>query len=369
MVTYFDAVNEALERLDDLGFERGDRNELVNHGPMAAEVLATLGHGAEIGNWVEVYRAKPHHDRPAPRFPLDASEEGSWRAALGDFTRAGDWEQLFARELAGAPWRDVLVQWWPRLISGLLAGITHGAIRTAHAVRSLSGTPKPGPAQLTELARGLAYWAARYRALPGSADFRGTADLAQAVADLPRELMADSLHPPEARVVSRERLHRIDAIPGYAEALRAVAPKDPQLLLSDMTAEFAGLYLVHTEIYPIPLLHGVTLPAAVRFVLPHLPGDMHLPTVAAVWQLHVALLLSFTGGRRGEATARETALRAGAPPFAELTARAVEHKDEHVIKFTEACLRENGLRPDPRYAAAVQAAQQRIPIPELGLIP
>jgi hypothetical protein len=31
-----------------------------------------------------------------------------------------------------------------------------------------------------------------------------------------------------------------------------------------------------------------------------------------------------------------------------------------VLKFTEACQREHALRPDPRYPAAVLAAQQRI---------
>lgn len=36
------------------------------------------------------------------------------------------------------------------------------------------------------------------------------------------------------------------------------------------------------------------------------------------------------------------------------------HGDEHVIKFTEACYRENALQPDPRFAAAVQTAQRRI---------
>ncbi|KDO93473.1 hypothetical protein MAVA5_19270 [Mycobacterium avium subsp. hominissuis A5] len=29
------------------------------------------------------------------------------------------------------------------------------------------------------------------------------------------------------------------------------------------------------------------------------------------------------------------------------------HGDEHVVKFTEACYRENALQPDPRFAAAV----------------
>jgi hypothetical protein len=37
----------------------------------------------------------------------------------------------------------------------------------------------------------------------------------------------------------------------------------------------------------------------------------------------------------------------------ELIAR-VEHKDPHVVKFTEACLRENAIRPDPAYLLAAQ---------------
>jgi hypothetical protein len=44
-----------------------------------------------------------------------------------------------------------------------------------------------------------------------------------------------------------------------------------------------------------------------------------------------------------------------------LIARALAKGDEHVIKFTEAALRENSLRPDPRFPAAILAAQQRIP--------
>jgi len=44
-----------------------------------------------------------------------------------------------------------------------------------------------------------------------------------------------------------------------------------------------------------------------------------------------------------------------------LIARAPDHRDEHVIKFTEAAVRENTLRPDPRYFAAILAVQQRIP--------
>jgi hypothetical protein len=95
--------------------------------------------------------------------------------------------------------------------------------------------------------------------------------------------------------------------------------------------------------------------------LSHPPSDLHAPWLAALWQVHVALLAIFTGDRGTEAMALANAERTEAPPWDELAARAVDHGDEHVIKFTEACQREHALCPDPRYPAAVLAAQDRIP--------
>ncbi|MDF3291400.1 hypothetical protein [Streptomyces silvisoli] len=147
----------------------------------------------------------------------------------------------------------------------------------------------------------LAYWAARYTGLPGEARFgatQGEGRLADAVAALPRR--------PMAATVSRGS-------------------------------------------------------AAERLVLPHLPTELHTPTPAALWRVHIALLLAFTGDRRQEETVLRTALETDVPSFDELAARAVEQQDEHVVKFTEARTREHALRPDPRFGAAVLAAQQRIP--------
>jgi hypothetical protein len=45
---YADAMGDAYERLDGLGYERGDSMELANHGPMGAEALSTLGFGDEV---------------------------------------------------------------------------------------------------------------------------------------------------------------------------------------------------------------------------------------------------------------------------------------------------------------------------------
>lgn len=359
-LSYRDALNDALERLEDLGYERGAGVDLANHGPMGAEALALLGYEGEVARWVERYRrALEHHEPPAPRFALDPGDPASWRPALGAFDRAGDWERLFVRELADAHWRDVLVRWWPRLLPGLFAGLTHGLIRTAHAVRGLHAAgPGPTRLQLDELARGLAYWAARYTALPGSPALRGPYDVPGAVAALPRVPLDGGLGPGTAR----HRLESLDELPSYADSLEWLAPEGGAArLLGDMTLQFADVYLGHPEVFPVPLIHGVTAPAAVRLVLPHLPPALHEPTLARLWQVQSAFLLAFTEDRRDEGTGTWAAeLAFGPPPVSELAARAVEHGDEHVIKFTEACLREYALRPDPRYPAAAFAAQRRI---------
>lgn len=360
-VSYGDAVNEALRRLDDLAYERPVEDGLrPNHGPMAAEALAVLGYGEQVGAWTERYRLfMPYRAAPAARLALDPCDETSWRPALGAHERVGDWEELFLRQLADAPWPEVLARWWPRLLPGLPARLAHGVIRTAHAVRGLAGTVAPSQVQLTEFARGLAYWAASYVALPGTADLRGRHDLATIIENLPRIALTGGSVPSSG--FSRERVQRLGGHPGYLDALTAGRPHEPQHLLSEMTTQFAGVYLGHPEISPVPLIHGVTIPAAVRLVLPYLPADIHLASVLAAWQVHVALLAAFTGDRAREGTALAHARETTAPAWGELAARAVEHGDEHVIKFTEACQREHALRPDPRFPAAVLAAHHRIP--------
>ncbi|MFE0192400.1 hypothetical protein [Streptomyces sp. NPDC058989] len=363
-LSYSDALNDALERLDDLGYERGQGVDLANHGPMGAEALARLGQQDEVAAWVRRYRrAMEHHEPPAARFPLDPADESSWRPALGAFDRAGDWERLFVRELAEAHWREVLIRWWPRLIPGLFAGLTHGLIRTAHAVRGLhAAADRPTRLQLDELARGLAYWAARHTVLPGRPRLRGHRSLSAAVAALPRVPQDGGLRPGTAR-------HRLDALaelPGYHEALEWPAPDGAAALLSEMTSQFADVYLGHPEVYPVPLVHGVTAPAAVRLVLPHLPHALHEPTLERLWQVQTAFLLAFTVDRRDEGTEAWRGEVPEPPPMSELGARAAEHGDEHVIKFTEACLREYALRPDPRYPAAAFAALRRIPRLDAG---
>ncbi|MDH6247381.1 questin oxidase family protein [Mycobacterium sp. OTB74] len=350
---YADAMGDAYQRLQGLGYERGER-DYANHGPMAAESLCTMGFGDYIPAWVERYtRRAAHHDPPEPRLSIDATDEASWRGAMGEFQRVGDWEQLFGRELAEQSWQDVLVHWWPRLLPGLLAGLTHGLIRTAHAVRCLSATSQPHDLALQEFSRGLAYWAARYRPLPGTVALIGECSVSEAVARLPRP---GPDQPPDPG----GRMSILAHAPGYDEALSSLNTVAPAHRLSEMTTTFAGVYLRHPEVAPVPLIHGVTAPSAMRMVLGHLPAQLHVGSVAAMWQVHVALLLMFTSGPRDEQDALQYASHVTLPTWVDLFERAVASGDEHAIKFTEACYRENLLQPDPRFPCAVAAALQRM---------
>jgi hypothetical protein len=339
--TYADAIGDAYERLVNLGYERGDR-EFANHGPMGAEALCALGFGDEVPQWVEDYKRRmAHHDPPQPRFAIDRSDEQSWASALGNFGRVGDWEQLFAAELGERPWREVLAQWWPRLLPGLPAALTHGLIRTAHAVRCLTAADHPESLALAELARGLAYWAARYRPLPQGDPLAETVAVADAVALVPRGGAG-------ADAVARRELP--------AEQGPVVVGRR----LSELTTTFAGIYLAHPEVAPVPLIHAVTAPAAMRLALTQLPEELHASSLTAMWRTHIGMLRTFTRDTGDERGSLRLAAETPLPSWEDLYRTALEHGDEHVVKFTEACSRENALQPDPRFPAAVTAALHRI---------
>jgi hypothetical protein len=298
-VDYSDAVNTALDRLRTTGFYIGDF--FANHGPMAAEALAKLGYCDEVDGWVDSNLAHRDHTLlPKPREPI-----GDWRSALGDRNRGGDWVQLFRQQLAEAPWRDVLRTSWPKLLPGCIGSLTHGLIRTAHAVRSLRETDQPSELQIDELARALAFWATSFTALgtdPGEHD-----DLADTAVD------------------------------------RA---------LSELTAEYAGHYAFTKPSFPVPLIHTITAPAAMRLLLQDLPDELHAPSLRTMAQVNREVFARFGGQRAsGDAEAVETDRT-----FAGLAAEALDIGDEHAIKICEAAMRENTVNPDPRYLSAASTA-------------
>jgi len=341
-----DVLDEGLSRLAGTGPEF--RGGLSNHGPMAAEALVRLGRAGEVEHWLDGYVTRLDE---APR-PSDRVTGHTWREALGELRRVADWERYFRDQMTEQSWRDVLARWWPRLLPGLAAGATHGVIRTSHAARSLAAAERAGAETALrsgELARGLAYWAARYLELPGNPRTAGHLDLAAAVSGLPVAPVE-----PAAGLITEALKTHLGGEAGFAAAVGALrAPADVPADLAALAREFTRIFLVYGRKRPIALLHAVTAPVAARSVLPLLPDQVARPTYDALWQVSAALYAVYAGRTTPEP------LPAGArAPEDELADRAVATGDEHAIKLTEACLRLNAETPDPLFPqAAARAAE------------
>ena len=339
----------ALERLRGTGPEFN--GFLANHGPMAAEALTRIGGDDVVEGWVDRYRLRL---QGAPEV-IRGIEVGDWRRYLGDEHLIGDWTALLRREAKEAGWRELLLRWWPRLLPGLAASATHGVIRTAHAVRSLQEAgDHQEPLLIDELAQGLGYWAARYQPLPGDPGLAGPLDAVAATRALPR---LDPAVPSDGPGVGG-RLRSLVRLGGFGEGLDGWgAPLRADAALDELIAVGARV-LAAREDAPIAFCHAVTAPAAVRLVLPELPPDLQVRSVAAAWQAVGGIVAAFASPRIDrEVSAVDTDPE---PLLGELGPKAVEHGDEHVIKLAEAAMREYARSRDTTVLVAADRFRERI---------
>jgi hypothetical protein len=346
-------LDDALDRL--AGYDYVDGPGMAVHGPMGAEALSSLGMAERVAPWTEQYKSR-HPAIPAPSATtrLDPAGEASWRPALGDPGRLSDWARLFLAELSEHPWPDVVATWVPRLLPGYGGAFTHGLIRTAHAVRAAETTTEPSSLVIDELAKALAFWAGTFTTLPGRPVLAGTRSLDDAVARLPRP--DDAWTPAEAGMFSR-----IGELPAFPDAVEALGPPaSVEEALSDLTATFARLLLAQPDANPIGLIHAITPVAGARTLLPHLPSVSTRQLYTQLWHVDAAIATGFTPAPASEATAPDPG-DTEPPDPSELVARAADHQDPHVVKFTEACLREHAVRSDPVYLLAARHAMDRIP--------
>lgn len=341
-------LDDALERfhLGALEYAGG----FSNHGPMVAEALQALGHASLIPAWVDVYAARLPAREQGVAIAVDAHE-----AALGG-GRDGDWIATFEAELAAADWSDVLSSWLPRLAPGLFAAAGHGALRTAHAVRSLER--EETPVRRRELAVGLGYWASRYQALPGRPGARAEAGCGPA--DVLREI--PMLDPSSRRPgFITDAVLALDAMPAFAQTIERFDPEamPASAALSEICATVAGHYLDHPEAR-IAYAHSVTVPSALRLLGSYLDPDSL--EVALGYALQAAAALHATNGHarvHDGAPDVQAELEALAGRADEIRYRAACSLEEHAIKLTEACLREDAIRPDARLQlAAADAATE-----------
>ncbi|MEP7019955.1 MAG: hypothetical protein ABI808_04845 [Pseudonocardiales bacterium] len=324
---------------------------MSNHGPMAAEVLVRRGHGARVPRWIDAYLARLD-DLPAPS---EAITDENWPAALGDFRRVGDWTRYFVGQVEQAPWRNVLITWWPRLLDGIAAGATHSVIRVGHVVRILLVGDQSPPA-VTELAHALAYWAARSRGVPGVVAPTGQADPAAALERVPR--LADQSGPIAGRL---ERLGELPGWPSSVAALRRVGdPDDAQRLLSDLVTAATLRYLTHGHASPVLLVHAATAPNAVLHTLPALPRELWVASLNASWAASAAVTATY-GPAVGTPREQLPVASDGAHAVPDALERAAAHGDEHVIKFTDTAAEVYERTGDVGALAAIERVHQLIP--------
>jgi hypothetical protein len=313
--SYSDAMRSVLDRLQGVGYEFGPSH--VNHAPMAAEAMAWLGYTDEVSDWVQTnIERRRYNDPPEPRWGLSESDPAGWAAALGDFSRVSDWSTMFRCQLETEPWTDVLSQWWPRLLPGMSGAIMHGVIRTAHAVRALAYISGDATLQRGELAQALGYWAARYSGGPDKDEGQKRAGTKSPSADIEAE---------------------------SAVALQA---------LDNLVAESAGAYASVAQSFPVPLIHAITGPAAVRLLCDHLPADHHRASYEAARGCSSNIRSQFEHGEHTEQLAI-------AGP-GDVVAAAIDLGDEHAIKLAEVAVRYYKLSADERYLAASMSATAQI---------
>src|SRR5262245_32481624 len=200
----------------------------------------------------------------------------NWAEALGAIDRFADWVAFFRTQLAEAHWQAVFREWIGRLLPATPSAGAHGLIRTAYALRALEDAETP--LRVEELGVALAYWAAYYRKLPGTPHLAGALDLGDALGRVPL-FLSGQVRPGMPREVYL-LVMQTHGEEFSAAVDSAAEPDSVEDALGSLTEAGARLYLANASRQPLVLLHTVTVSAALRLLLPHLPAALHKTALA-----------------------------------------------------------------------------------------
>ncbi|MEZ4333935.1 MAG: hypothetical protein R3F35_19455 [Myxococcota bacterium] len=346
--------DEALERFHRVDFEYADG--LASHGPMAAQALVDLGHPALIPAFVDRYVPRLPPARPGRVLRADERD-----AARGDFERAPDWVATFEDALGRGEVGAVLRETLPGLLPGVFAAAGHGLLRTVHALRALE--QEDGPLRRGELARGLAYWTARFATLPGrpgaAARPLGASGAPDRLTRLDEVRRLDPAPPPgETLVAASARLAGHASFRAVVEALPLPAAEEVDDFLARLVRAGARLYLARPAAR-IAFAHAITIPAAARWLARRLSeGTDRVRLAGAAFQA-VAALQAMHGGPAAPEPA-DVEVRQAVENWDEIRYRAACSLEEHAIKVAEACRREDRERPHPDLRLAAADAALRL---------
>lgn len=282
---------------------------------------------------------------PEPGGPVDGA---GWQAALGDHSGAAAWRDFFANEIEKDGWVRAVGLWVPRLAPGLMAGATHGVIRTAYATEYLEEDDTP--ARRNELAIALGYWAARYQPLtdrPGEAKSDNPAELLD---EVPR-LSAEG----RVKGMIFDRVGPLDKSGFFGPVRGWLDVSDPARALNGISACAAALYLQNSGRPAITFIHSLTATHAARTLSPYI-AEPDLPGVVSyLWQAVAALYSAdsdapWDGGRWPGLDEDERKLSISRDEMVKLAASV---NTDHVVKYAYSTGRENKVNPNLVYDAAL----------------
>jgi hypothetical protein len=311
---------------------------------MLAEALIALNKSELVMPWLECYKSRLTALPPVQ----NSITEENYRSALGDINRFSDWQAYFLGELREMPWNQVLNKWVDRLAPGLIAAAMHGVIRTGHAVRGLSSQdPETG---VKELSNGLAYWAARYQVLP-EANKKKVSGAVSVYEALDKLVVLPDAQRHNGSLITEE-VEDIEGTPTFRDTIDYfdVDTSSPDATLSRLTEGFAFVFTHHAARSGnvIALVHALTGPYALRHMLPSLDTLVAKRALRYAWQAAAALYVRYALLTKPDRSEEEFTVSSES----ELVENAVASRDEHAVKFTEACLSEHRLNANPIYLTA-----------------
>lgn len=299
----------------------------ANHYPMAAEVLEALGYKADIDDsWIadaSLYTGELGRVRAI-------EEDADVRAALGRYDRFGDLLDFFRAAVESESWRAVVARWTPRLAPAICAAAFHGVIRTGHAVRALRR--RDSAARRGELAVGLAFWAARYVELPTTGRVDGAGEsFDETLAPLSHPWGDDREDIGYFAVVDR-LIEMPIALPVTLEEAGASAEAELDEIVREAATAFLEMLVLERN--RLWLLHTVTGPAAVQWLLPEVDRFGARTLVAYARQAVVAMYDAY-----GEPFTPRAHVRASTDAWPTQIRRAVDSRSVHGIKLIDALVR------------------------------
>ncbi|MGA8759659.1 MAG: questin oxidase family protein [Stellaceae bacterium] len=344
----YSSLDDALDEIASFSIEL--RNGNTNHAPMVAEALCALGHPEAVGPWLTRYRERM---QPRPAAAGERIQADNWQAALGRRERFVDWAAFFAEQLEETEWRALLDHWVMRLGPGFCAAATHGVIRVGHAVRALA--ERETRSRRRELGDALASWTATWQRLPRSEGAGGqTVSPQDAIAGVP-------LVPTDQRLPGNivQALAVLDDFPEFLPVVEMIDTSGPVAArICELAQLFARVYLANAQNIPttIAFIHAVTSLTALGNICGYVSEATARIAIRYAWQAGCALYACY--GR--DAVLADRLGEGSGKGEEELARQAIANGDEHVIKFTEACLNRHAQAASPAYLAAADHANRMI---------